>query len=198
MTPIRLTRYAIVVAVATTALLAATYFTVAAQEMPARTTLARFQLHVNDYLTLRWKAIRDLPAAPPHATFEQVIAGVEARVRAVRKAREGAKTGAIFTTEIAQLLRATIAFTLEEHGIKVKDLLAELTYDAPPGRRPRVNDRFPWLRGAAMPVVLLEALPPLPDELQYRLVDRDLVLLDIDLALILDIVPNALAEPGGW
>jgi hypothetical protein len=38
------------------------------------------------------------------------------------------------------------------------------------------------------------ALPALPYELQYRLVSRDLVLLDVDLGVVVDVLPNALSE----
>jgi hypothetical protein len=53
-----------------------------------------------------------------------------------------------------------------------------------------VNDRLPWLRNALMPWYLVEALPPLPYEVQYRLVGRDLVLLDVELGLAIDTVRN--------
>jgi len=40
--------------------------------------------------------------------------------------------------------------------------------------------------------VLLEALPPLPVELQYRFIGRDLLLVDVEADLVIDILPNAL------
>ena len=42
--------------------------------------------------------------------------------------------------------------------------------------------------------MLIAALAPLRYELQYRLVGRDLALLDVDLGLIADILPNALPK----
>src|SRR5262245_445059 len=62
----------------------------------------------------------------------------------------------------------------------------------PAGGRPRANDRLPWLRHALMPWFRVEVLPPLPDEVQYRLVGRDLVLFDVDLGLVIDVLRNAL------
>ena len=38
-------------------------------------------------------------------------------------------------------------------------------------------------------------VPPLPDALQYRFVNRDLVLLDCDASLIIDVLPRALRSP---
>jgi hypothetical protein len=41
---------------------------------------------------------------------------------------------------------------------------------------------------------VLQALPPLPPELQYRMVGCDLVLIDVHADLIVDILPYALAD----
>jgi hypothetical protein len=46
------------------------------------------------------------------------------------------------------------------------------------------------------PAVILEALPPLPEELQYRFVGPTLVLLDVHADLVVDILPNALPVDG--
>ena len=43
-----------------------------------------------------------------------------------------------------------------------------------------------------MPVVVIDVLPPLPDELQYRLVGGHLVLVDIHAGLVVDILRHAL------
>ena len=39
---------------------------------------------------------------------------------------------------------------------------------------------------------LLHALPPLPRELEYRIVDADLVLIDLRADLVVDILENAM------
>jgi hypothetical protein len=40
----------------------------------------------------------------------------------------------------------------------------------------------------------MAALPPLPPELQYRFVGRDLILWDIHSGLIVDFLPDAIRE----
>jgi len=45
------------------------------------------------------------------------------------------------------------------------------------------------------PPTLLLNLPQLPDGLEYRLLDRELVLRDTQANIIVDYVPNALPEP---
>ena len=62
--------------------------------------------------------------------------------------------------------------------------------------KPRINEPFPWELGSAMWPSFLAVLPPLPDELQYRFADRDLVLVDIHSDLVVDILVNALPAPG--
>ena len=41
---------------------------------------------------------------------------------------------------------------------------------------------------------VIQALPELPPELQYRIVGTDLILIDVHASLIVDILPSAL----GW
>lgn len=43
-----------------------------------------------------------------------------------------------------------------------------------------------------MPPCLLAALPPLPEELGYRFLAGDLVLVDLHARLIVDFIPRAL------
>jgi hypothetical protein len=45
---------------------------------------------------------------------------------------------------------------------------------------------------AIMPPCLLAALPPLPEELGYRFLAGDLVLVDLHARLIVDFIPRAL------
>jgi hypothetical protein len=59
--------------------------------------------------------------------------------------------------------------------------------------RLKVNDSYPPdLPLTTMPPTLLQLLPPLPQQLEYRIVGRDLVLLDLKANLIVDVVRQAL------
>ena len=53
----------------------------------------------------------------------------------------------------------------------------------------KVNGSLP--RTGAKPVLpcILEALPRLPEELEYRIIGTDLVLIDVHAGLIVDILP---------
>jgi hypothetical protein len=41
---------------------------------------------------------------------------------------------------------------------------------------------------------LIDALPPLPSELQYRMVGGDLVLIDVHASVVVDILTNVLNQ----
>jgi hypothetical protein len=55
-----------------------------------------------------------------------------------------------------------------------------------------VNERWPGTALTTMPPDLLAILPPLPRELEYRFVHRDLVLWDVRADLIVDVLRDAI------
>ena len=60
--------------------------------------------------------------------------------------------------------------------------------------RLQVNDTAPWILGVTMFPCLVDALPALPPVLQYRIVSRDLVLIDVHASLVVDILTNVLIQ----
>jgi hypothetical protein len=91
------------------------------------------------------------------------------------------------------LLRERILDVLREHRIDPVALL-EAAADDEPGEvapRPRVNERYSWSWPSFAPPPVLFGLPRLPEELQYRFVGRDLVLVDVEANLVVDVLPDA-------
>ena len=156
------------------------------------TARQQFQRNVDGYLAVRREATRAIPPLKVSADSREILNTVHALAAAIRAARPNAKAGDLFTPQVAKLFRDLIADDLRKNEIKVADLMADLNEEVPRGTpRPAVNQPFPWGRGAAMLPCLLATLPSLPQELQYRLVERDLVLLDVDADLVVDILVNA-------
>jgi hypothetical protein len=109
----------------------------------------------------------------------------------IRLSRAEAKQGDIFTPQIAAYFKKQIAAVFQDpEGSKVR---ASLQHAEPlPNVELRVNGHYPQnLPLQSSPPTLLEKLPPLPSELQYRIVGQTLVLYDVSSDLIVDLLPDA-------
>ena len=157
--------------------------------------LGRFHQAIEAYVDLHRRAERSLPALQPTSDWMEIARGLEARAAAIRAARPAAAPGDLFDSQAREVIRGRIRAVLRQRGDGRLELLQDTDEAIASGApRPVVNGRFPWARGAMMPPDILHVLPPLPDELQYRLVDRDLVLIDMHADLVVDILPSALPD----
>lgn len=156
--------------------------------------LAIFARRVADYADLHRRVAAAYP--PPHLTadYEQIRRATEALAAAMRAARPDARCGDIFVPGAADAIRARIAQVIAEREYDVALMRRAWRRDHVP-RPPVVNERFPWPGGDPLWPLMLWELPPLPAELEYRFVDRDLVLLDVDADLVVDVLPGALPLP---
>jgi len=132
---------------------------------------------------------------PPLAVSDdlQMLAWRRASVAAALTAeRRDAQQGDIFDTPVAAAVRDVITNALI--GVDLELMLADLYEDCdlPADYRPQVNAAYPDWASHAMPPVLLNVLPRLPDGIQYRLIERDLLLWDVNADVIVDVLPNAL------
>jgi hypothetical protein len=68
-------------------------------------------------------------------------------------------------------------------------------HDEPHPVTPVINKRYPDdVPLATMPLRVLAELPKLPADLEYRFVDRHLILMDVPAHVILDYVLNAIPQ----
>jgi len=155
-------------------------------------SLQQFKASIHQYMQLHRQIEKQAPPLRAQSEARDIIESSNAMATALQQARAGAREGDLFTAEVATMLRARVSAALVARGFLPEDMVAatleEADEDAP---LPVVNGRFPWGRGAAMSPCVLEALPPLPGELQYRFVGRDLVLVDTHADLVVDILRNA-------
>ena len=109
----------------------------------------------------------------------------------IQQRREGAQQGDIFSPDITLIFRQLVRTGCHEQFL---ELLAEVTEELEqPLPAPRIHAR--WPDGAPLPTMnpeLLAALPRLPPELEYRFMNRDLILRDVDADLIVDFITNAI------
>jgi hypothetical protein len=152
-----------------------------------------FLERVDRYVALHRRLEADLPPERVTADPEALLLPRIALARELRKARADARQGAIFTPAVSDYFRKLIAEALRAG--RIENFLEIVEEENFVRVIPAVNGDYP--AGASislMPPCLLAALPPLPDELQYRFLSRDLILWDLHPGLIVDFIPRALVE----
>lgn len=159
--------------------------------------VAAFVASTNEYAAIHRRIERQLPPLAVNSNPETIRRAVETMANAIRVVRADAQQGDFFTPALAFELRRRINTALLEHGFTSEDLRSAEWGDGidPSTARLAVNGTFPWAFGSAMFPCVINALPPLPAELQYRIVGHTLVLIDLHASLIVDLLPNAVIEP---
>jgi hypothetical protein len=164
------------------------------QNVADRAAFEDFNRRVAAYLELRRAVAGRLPALIVTADVSRISQAVDTLAAALAQARRSARPGDLFTPAIAAAFRRVIQSGCGERGA---DLLA-ITHDEedfaaavlPP---PILHGRWPAeLPLTTMPPDLLAALPSLPPELEYRFMNRDLILRDVDANLIIDFMSGAI------
>lgn len=168
---------------------------VPAQPAATPDAVQAFTSATRDYALMHRRLEQQLGPMEVTANPAVILRHIENMAAAIRASRPDAKQGDLFTPALAPVLRTRIATALAEHDFTADDVrAAALGEGAEFASVPlRVNGTFPWILGNAMFPTILAALPPLPPELQYRIVGDDLLLIDVHASLIVDILPSALA-----
>lgn len=155
--------------------------------------IQQFEGNVDRYMVIKRQAAAAVAAPPASTRPHAILARTHALAAAIRTLRPAARPGDIFAPDARTAFRFLIARSMAAHGDTTARMLARANEDLVLcDIWPEVNEPFPWQRGAMMPPYLLAALPALPAGLQYRIVERDLILLDLDANLVVDILKDAL------
>jgi hypothetical protein len=158
--------------------------------------LRQFDQGVNQYIRLHRRLERSLPPEHLFGDSEDMFLTTAALHEALVEARPNAHEGTIFTPAVASVLTVRLERAIASLGRTPAEVWIAMNRGYLSGvPEIRVNDRFPPIRYAHVWPALLDALPALPDELQYRFVDRDLVVVDIHADLVVDILRDALPAP---
>lgn len=158
------------------------------QVFPDTQAVVQFQRAADDYAFKHRRAERRQLPLEVTADPAMIRRAVEAMADAVRAARADAREGDLFAPAVQPIFRARILKAMREHNITVADL------EVGDGTSPvvlAVNGAMPWQASDATPPCVLEVLPLLPPELQYRFVGADLVLVDVHASLIVDVLRDA-------
>jgi hypothetical protein len=141
-----------------------------------------FRKRVDEYLKLRNEITKTIPEVKETGDPVKISSREKALGQAIAAARKSAKPGDIFGRDTSPLF--------------IKILAADWNTRKPADRKAvNINQPYPTtLPLLTVPANLLANLPMLPEELEYRLVGRHLLLRDRDANLIIDILFNALPQ----
>ena len=158
---------------------------------PNAKAIADFQEEVAEYIELHRKLDSTLPALSKDASAEEIDQHQRALGRLIQQARKNEKAGDIFEREVRPVLRRLLygLFTGAD-GQKLRMAVMEEN----PGEVVKlvVNGRYPdTIPLSSVPPQILQALPPLPQELEYRFIETSLILLDVRAHIIVDYLTGA-------
>jgi hypothetical protein len=159
---------------------------------PDAAIIQDFETRMADYAKLRHTLESQEPALKSTVSQEKIVHHEHELARKMRKAREHARQGDIFSPTIATEFRRLIALAMQgADGTHVHDSLRS---SEPVQIKLRINQAYPSdIPLQSTPPTILLNLPKLPPECDYRLMGHDLVLRDAKTNLIVDIVPNAIS-----
>jgi hypothetical protein len=153
-----------------------------------------FLNHVQDYVRLHKSVESTLPALKQTDIPELITAHQQALARKIREARPDAKPGDIFTAEATEAFRKAVHHEL--HGEEGKHARKTLRQGEPLKPMPlEINQPYPdGVPFTTVPPSLLLRFPKLPAELAYRIVGRDLVLMDVKASVVVDLIKDLLPQ----
>jgi hypothetical protein len=150
--------------------------------------------HLNEeiarYLAINTDLRAEVTGPVPNSTARELNTASDMLFNAIRRARPRGRQGDFFDADATGLIMQRLREALRSPNASAA--LAGIDDERPATLRPQIYVRFPAAdEMATMPPSLLRVLPPLPAELEYRIVGEYLVLRDVKAAMILDFVPKA-------
>jgi hypothetical protein len=150
--------------------------------------LTEFNDSVGRYVSLRARLEAPLPSFTSPRGGRSGFLAQRYLAAAIRTARRGAGRGDLFTPDVAVMFRTRLAGVLTP-----AERIALPGVPAGEEGTPLLLVNEPvapeWL--AELPPRAIQALPALPDGLEYRLVDVELVLWDAHAEIVVDVLPDA-------
>lgn len=153
-----------------------------------------FEERIGAYGALHRRLEGPLPSPKASQSLRSLMISRAFLGSAIKTARPNARLGDIFTPAVEQLFRRIITEALEGRDrdaflgdVNDEDLTTQDFH-------PRVYDPYPDWATHKIPALLLQRLPSLPEDIEYRLLGHDLVLWDTHADLIVDVLSDAIAR----
>jgi hypothetical protein len=165
---------------------------------PDALVLQDFNKRVDAYMAIHKAAAKDSLPIKETKNPADIKAAQLALAARIRAARVNARPGDILTPEIRNKMRRLLYPELQgTSGRETKEELTEDVKEKDEGQPKKVifkvNAAYP--EGNALPTTppnILMSLPKIPEELEYRIVDKNLILRDVQANIIVDFLPNAI------
>jgi hypothetical protein len=155
--------------------------------------LATMNARLRDYVDVHLKLERQLPKLPDNATPEQIDKNQRQLEKLVREARSGAKQGDLFTPEATPVIKRLLATVFG--GPEGKQLKDSIMDENPVGVAVSVNGRYPdTVPVSTVPPQVLQTLPKLSEDMEYRFIGDRIILLDAHAHVIADYIDDALPK----
>ena len=159
-------------------------------EAPDGKAFAEFLSQVQAYVNLHKSVQSSLPALKSSALPEMITAHQQALARKIREARPHAKRGDIFTEASRKAFREAVGAEFQgPHGHGARTTIRQ----GEPLKTTHLHVNEPYPDGVpftTVPPTLLLKFPKLPEQVAYRIVVRDLILLDVEANLVIDRIPD--------
>jgi len=153
--------------------------------------LATMNDRLKEYVELHLKLERSLPKLPTEATPQQIDKNQRTLEKLVQQARASAKPGDIFTAEARPVIKRLLANVFG--GPDGRQLKASIMDENPVGITLAVNGRYPdTVPLSTVPPQVLQTLPKLTEDLEYRFIGDRLILLDVHAHVVADFIEDAL------
>lgn len=160
---------------------------------PDSEALAEYKDRLDRYVAIHQKLEKSLPPLPEEATAQQLTDRQQALMKQIVASRKDAKVGDVFTPAMQTYVKRLMAKLFA--GPAGAQLRASIMDENPVSIKLAPNMPYPTkVPLSTMPPAVLEGLPKPPEQLEYRFIGDDLILLDVHAQMIVDFVSQALPK----
>ena len=156
------------------------------------TAFADFTRRVEEYVALHRHVADSVGVLDETKSQTEIATRAALLAKGIIAARAQARPGDIFTTEAATRFTTIIREEYRLRSPRVRDSREDAQEELP-DFEPHVNQVYPTAFPlATFPATLLPLLPSLPEDVEYRIVTRYLILRDVEANVIIDLMPHAI------
>jgi len=146
---------------------------------------------VETYVAVHKKLEATLPKLPEQTTPQQIDKHQRELALLIQAARKDAKPGDLLTPDMQRRIRVLLRPVFAgQQGLQIKNEIVDKEYKG--NVKLLVNGRYPdEVPISTVPPQVLQALPKLPEELEYRFIQNSLILFDPHAHIIVDFMDRA-------